>query len=220
MGAAAALREASIDSLDFMLDPALEEDLATVFLAVLPNSNEEALARMLRYPARLAWLSDSGLGLRLLGHRVRDRRVLSLPEAVRRMSSEAAQVFGIKDRGRIAAGQWADLMLFDPATVGRGPKERVHDLPGGGVRLTTPAVGLHGAWVDGVRVVDERGLTQGRIDRLPGKFLRELGRRWLTRRTRPPILWRRPRTRRLFYALLIISRVSSFFDRSPFAPWP
>jgi hypothetical protein len=64
-------------------------------------------------------------------------------------------------------------MLFDPATVGRGGKRRVHDLPTGASRLDTPAVGLHGVWVNGVRTVDERGVVKdcGR----PGRLLREFG---------------------------------------------
>jgi N-acyl-D-aspartate/D-glutamate deacylase len=176
-------REAGADPLDFMLDLALSENLDTVFSAVLLNSDEQAVARMLRHPASLVSLSDAGahltffndagFGLHLLGHWVRERGVLSLPEAVRKLTSEPAEVFGIRDRGRIAPGQWADLLLFDPATVGRGPKERVHDLPGGGARLTTPALGVHGVWVNGVRVVDEQGLMRGRVDALPGRVLRE-----------------------------------------------
>ena len=70
-----------------------------------------------------------------------------------------------------ALGAWADLMLFDPATVARGPKRRVNDLPTGASRLDTPAVGLHGVWVNGVRAVDSRGVMAdcGR----PGRLLRE-----------------------------------------------
>jgi N-acyl-D-aspartate/D-glutamate deacylase len=82
-----------------------------------------------------------------------------------------ADAYRIKDRGRLTPGAWADLMLFDPATVGRGGKRRVHDLPTGASRLDTPAVGLHGVWVNGVRTVDERGVVRecGR----PGRLLRE-----------------------------------------------
>jgi cytosine/adenosine deaminase-related metal-dependent hydrolase len=57
-------------------------------------------------------------------------------------------------------GAWADLLLFDPATVGRGPKRRVHDLPTGADRLDTPAVGVHGVWVNGTRTVDEAGVSE------------------------------------------------------------
>ena len=176
--------EGGADPLDFMLDLALSEDLDTVFSAVLLNSDEEAVGRMLRHPASLVSLSDAGahstffsdagFGLHVLGHWVRELGVLSLPQAVRKLTSESAEVFGIRERGRIAPGCRADLMLFDPATVGRGPKQRVHDLPGGGARLTTPALGVHGVWVNGVRVVDETGLMRDRqAGRLPGKLLRE-----------------------------------------------
>ena len=61
-------------------------------------------------------------------------------------------------------------MLFDPATVNRGPKQRVRDLPAGGARLVTPPVGVHGVWVNGARIADEKGLRA--LDRLPGEVLR------------------------------------------------
>ncbi len=181
--------EAGADPLDVMLDLALSEDLETVFSAVLLNSDEQAVARMLRHPASLVSLSDAGahltffndagFGLHLLGHWVRERGVLELAEAVRKLTSEPAELFGIRDRGRIAPGAWADLLLFDPATVDRGPKQRVHDLPGGSARLVTPAVGVHGVWVNGVKVADADGLIaepgsgQAGSARWPGRMLRE-----------------------------------------------
>ena len=99
--------------------------------------------------------------------------VMSLAEAVRKLTSEPAELFGIQNRGRIRPGYFADLMLFDPATVDRGPKQRVHDLPGGGARLTTAGLGVKGVWVNGVQVVDERGLSRGLDGALPGRLLRE-----------------------------------------------
>jgi hypothetical protein len=63
------------------------------------------------------------------------------------------------------------LILFDPAQVGRGAKHRVWDLPAGASRVDTPALGLHGVWINGIRVVDEKGPIAecGR----PGKLMRE-----------------------------------------------
>jgi N-acyl-D-aspartate/D-glutamate deacylase len=92
--------------------------------------------------------------------------------AVRKLTSDPANVFGMRDRGRLVPGAWADLLLFDPATVGRGPKERVFDLPGGAPRLTTPAIGVYGVWVNGVQVADESGILAncGRPGRLLRKF--------------------------------------------------
>ena len=70
--------------------------------------------------AHLDMLCDSGYPTYVLGTWVRERKVLSLEEAVRRMTSDPADFFGIKDRGRIAPGMAADLVIFDPATVGSG----------------------------------------------------------------------------------------------------
>jgi N-acyl-D-aspartate/D-glutamate deacylase len=162
------------DPLDAMLDLALEEDLDTVFSALLLNSDEAAVGRMLRHPAsmvslsdagaHLSFFNDAGFGLHLLGHWVRERGVLTLEDAVRRLTSHPASVFGIRQRGALMAGYHADLLLFDPATVSRGPKRRVFDLPGGHPRLTTAAIGVEGVWVNGVRLSEEA---------LPGRLLRD-----------------------------------------------
>ncbi len=159
-------RAAGKDPLDTMLDLALEEELDTVFSALLLNSDEEAVGRMLRHPASLVSLSDAGahltffndagFGLHLLGHWVRERQVLTLEEAVRRLTSHPASVFGVRNRGALLPGYHADLLLFDPARVNRGPKQRVFDLPGGHPRLTTPALGVEGVWVNGVPLSGER----------------------------------------------------------------
>ncbi len=157
------------DPLDAMLDLALDEDLATVFTAQLLNSDESAVGRMLNDPnalvslsdagAHLTFFNDAGFGLHLLGHWSRDVGAMPLEEAVRRLTSQPADVLGLRGRGRIRAGDAADLLLFDPRTVGRGPKRRVHDLPAGAARLTTDAVGVHGVWVNGKRVADASGLV-------------------------------------------------------------
>ena len=82
-----------------------------------------------------------------------------------------ASAYRIKDRGRLVPGACADLLLFDPRTVGRGAKRRVNDLPTGASRLDTPAVGLHGVWGNGVRTVNEHGAV--RDCGLPGHVLRD-----------------------------------------------
>src|SRR6185436_5707583 len=140
-------REAGKDPLDFMFDLALAENLDTVFTATLLNSDEDAVGRMINDPnslvslsdagAHLTFFNDAGFGLHLLGHWSRDLGAMTLAEAVRRLTSHPASVLGLKGRGRIRAGDAADLLLFDPRTVGRGPKRRVHDLPAGAARLTT-----------------------------------------------------------------------------------
>ena len=169
------------DPLDFMLDLALEENLDTVFSALLLNSDEAAVGRMLRHPASLVSLSDAGahltffndagFGLHLLGHWVRERGVLTLADAVWRLTGQPARLFGIRERGALKPGYHADLLLFDPATVNRGPKRRVFDLPGGHPRLNTGAIGVHGVWVNGTRIVGKDGPLP--LPKLPGRLLRE-----------------------------------------------
>jgi N-acyl-D-aspartate/D-glutamate deacylase len=166
-------RAAGRDPLDVMLDLALEEDLDTVFNAMLLNSDEQAVGEMLRHPASLVSLSDAGahltffndagFGLHLLGHWVRERGALKLQEAAHKLTGAPAALFGIQGRGALKPGYAADLLLFDPRAVGRGPKQRVFDLPGGHPRLTTPPLGVHGVWVNGERDLSRR----------PGRVLRE-----------------------------------------------
>ncbi len=163
-------RRAGKDPLDFMLDLALDEDLTTIFTAQLLNSDEEAVGRLLTHPhsvvslsdagAHLTFFNDAGFGLHLLGHWARDRGVMSLPEAVRRLTSQSAAVFGISDRGLLREGFAADLLLFDAARIGRDKARRVHDLPGGAARLHTDALGVHGVWVNGAQVADGHGLLE------------------------------------------------------------
>jgi N-acyl-D-aspartate/D-glutamate deacylase len=174
-------RQAGRHPLDFMLDLSLSENLDTLFTGTLLNSDEDAVGRMLRdrnsivslsdAGAHLTFLCDAGFGLHLLGHWSRDLGVLSTERAVRKLTAEPAALFGIRDRGTIEAGKSADLLLFDPATVGRGKPKRVFDLPAGASRLTTPSIGVHGVWVNGTRLADGNGLVADAPR--PGRVLRE-----------------------------------------------
>lgn len=166
--------------LDRFLDLGLADNLDTLFTSTLLNSDEEAVGRLITHPhstvalsdagAHLTFFCDAGFGPHLYGHWARDKGALSLEEAVYRMTGRQADIFRIPDRGRIAAGAWADLMLFDPARIARTPSRRVHDLPGGASRLTCGAEGLHGVWINGSRAVDAGGFGGGA--RLPGQLIR------------------------------------------------
>jgi N-acyl-D-amino-acid deacylase len=171
-------RASGRDPLDLMLDLALEEDLGTVFSALLLNADEQAVGRMLRHPrslvslsdagAHLTFFNDAGFGLHLLGRWSRELGVLPLEQAAWRLTGQPANLFGLRGRGALRPGSWADLLLFDPAKVQRGPKRRVFDLPASQPRLTAEALGVHGVWVNGVRIVG--GLP---TQKLPGRLLRE-----------------------------------------------
>jgi len=109
--------------------------------------------------------------LHLLGHWSRELGVLSLAEAAWRLSGHPAKIYGIRGRGALRPGYHADLLLFDPQTVNRGPNRRVFDLPAGQPRLTADAIGVHGVWVNGRRIADANGLRKS--EELPGKLLRD-----------------------------------------------
>ena len=174
-------KKQGVHPVDFMLDLALSEGLDTLFTATLLNSDEDAVGRMLNDPnaivslsdagAHLTFLCDAGFGLHLLGHWVRERKLMPLEQAVKKLTSEPAQLFGIRGRATIAAGNWADLLLFDPRTVGRAPSRRVHDLPAGGSRIHTPGIGVHGVWVNGKLVADANGILKDAPK--AGKVLRD-----------------------------------------------
>jgi N-acyl-D-aspartate/D-glutamate deacylase len=169
------------DPFDWYLDFGLDGELDALVDCKLFNTDEDAVRNLLRHPhaavalsdagAHLAFLCDAGFGLHLFGHWVRERGDMTLVQAVQTVTSHAADVYRIKDRGRLVPGAWADLILFDPSTVGRGEKRRLWDLPGGASRVDTPASGLHGVWVNGVRAVNEQGPIAdcGR----PGKLMRD-----------------------------------------------
>ena len=174
---------AGADPLDWMLDFALNEDLDTIFTAVLLNSDERAVGQIIKNPsasvalsdagAHLTFFCDAGFGLHLMGYWARDLNVLSLETAIHELTAKPSKIFRIPKRGQIMPGHYADLLLFDPKTIGRGPSRRVFDLPGGGARLTSDATGIHGVWVNGMQIIDTDG-SQAEICR-PGRLLREFG---------------------------------------------
>lgn len=176
-------REAGKHPFDYFLDLALEEDLKTLFVTEFSNFDVPAVTRILQDPdnqislgdagAHLSFLCEAGFGLHLLGRWVRELEALSLAEAARRLTGQQANLFGIRDRGTLEPGKAADLLLFDPSTVGIGPKRRLFDLPGGATRLRTDAQGVHGVWVNGRRLADENGPISVERSGLPGKVLRE-----------------------------------------------
>src|SRR5438309_2256914 len=172
-------REAERDPLDVLLDLGLEENLDTGLIGRFFNAVDDGVEPLIKHKAgvialsdagaHLVYLCDAGFGLYFLGHWVRERGAFDLPEGVRRLTSHQASLYGIPDRGRIATGACADLLLFDPATVGISPPRRVSDLPAGGTRTLREPIGVHGVFVNGIRVFD--GKDYERVERGPGQVL-------------------------------------------------
>jgi N-acyl-D-amino-acid deacylase len=164
--------------IDCFLDLAVEEHLDTEWLHGENNVDEAAVAQILTYPNAIIGLSDggahvqfqSGFGFstRLLAEWVREKGVMSLETAVRRLTFESASTFGLYDRGLLQPGMVADIVIFDAATVRPLPLEVVHDFPTGAKRIKEPAQGIHMTIVNG-QVLLEDGKHTGA---LPGRVLR------------------------------------------------
>ena len=168
------------DPLDYVFDL----DLDVQLVAKLYQNDDAGVAPLLRHPAgvialsdagaHLIYFCDAGFGLHFLAHWVRETRTFTLEEGVRRLTSDPARKYRIPGRGAIEPGCHADLLLFDPATVGISALIRAKDLPGGGQRMIRRPQGVHGVWVNGVQVFadgDYAPLAAG-----PGKVLREFSR--------------------------------------------
>ena len=112
--------------------------------------------------------TDSCYAVWTLQHWVRERGVLSLEAAVALLTGRQADLFGIRDRGHIAIGAHADLVLFDPGRVGIDDVHYVSDMPAGGTRLVAEPVGIAASVVNGTVISRDGELTGAK----PGTLLR------------------------------------------------
>jgi N-acyl-D-aspartate/D-glutamate deacylase len=169
-------RQRGVHPVELMIDMALERDLKMYFRQPIANENQDHVLEMMRHPRSLVTFSDSGahvaqimdssLQTHLLSYWVREKQAFSLEQAVRRITYDTATVWGLHDRGLIRRGLAADLVVFDPDTVGAGLPEVVHDLPAGAKRLKQMAVGMKHTIVNGqVLLTDNQasGATPGRL---------------------------------------------------------
>jgi N-acyl-D-amino-acid deacylase len=164
--------------IDAFLDLVVEEKLETGFMQAENNVDDAAMAKILTYPNAIVGLSDGGAHVqfhggygystRLLSEWVREKRIMSLEHAVRRLTFDSASAFGLYDRGLLRPGMAADIVIFDPDTVRPLPEVVVHDFPAGGWRMKEPAAGIMATIVNG-EVLIEDGRHTGA---LPGRVLR------------------------------------------------
>lgn len=186
----AAQRGAS--AFDTLIEIVIADNLATI-LWPIPIDGDDASWKMRqetwgRQDIMLGG-SDAGAHLdrmcgapyptRFIGDCINGRQLVSMERAVQMMTSVPADLFGLFDRGRIAVGNRADMVLFDPTSIGAEHATMVNDLPGGTARLVAAAKGVHAVWVNGTRVFDE-GKATGQT---PGTLLRS-GRDTVTVSTR------------------------------------
>jgi N-acyl-D-aspartate/D-glutamate deacylase len=173
------------DFVEVLLDEVLApgELLDVVFPSLVPSmgvtdESWAARAAVWRDDRVLLGGSDAGAHLdlmcqanyptALLGQSVRERGVLELEEAVRLITDAPARLFGLRHRGRVHEGWHADLVVFDPATIGTEPALARYDLPAGGLRLYAESRGIEHVLVAGESIVERGALTAA----LPGTVLR------------------------------------------------
>jgi len=171
--------ERGVDGVDALLDVTLEDDLDNEFTMQSFNTRADRMAEIMRNKdmllglgdggAHLDMLCDSGYPTYVLGTWVRERKVLSLEEGVRRMTSDPADFFGIRDRGRLQPGLAADVVIFSEKDIASGGRpERLYDLPGGAKRMVMRSRGVEYTIVNGA-VTWEGGKLTGAS---AGKVLR------------------------------------------------
>jgi N-acyl-D-amino-acid deacylase len=171
-------RDQGKDVLDVFLDLALEEELETEFERREVNSDEAAMTALLTSPYTIIGQSDGGAHVvfrtdysystYLLSHWVRERGIMPLEEAIRKLTFVPASLFGLFDRGLVRPGMAADLMVFDPETIAPLEPGESHDLPGGAKRRKQLAQGIEWTVVNG-QVLIEKGEHTGVY---PGKVAR------------------------------------------------
>jgi N-acyl-D-aspartate/D-glutamate deacylase len=169
------------EAFDTLVEIVTTDDFRTV-LWPMPTDNDDASWRMRQEvwddPRVMLGGSDAGAHLdrmcgssyttRLLADCLRGRKLGSLERAVQMMTQAPAEVFGLVDRGTIAVGNHADLVVFDPETVGAESARLVEDLPGGTARLTAGSEGVVRVYVGGVATVEDSKATGA----TPGTILR------------------------------------------------
>jgi len=164
--------------MDAFLDLSLDEDLQTFFIYVDRNTDPAAQKQILGSPYTVIGTSDGGArphsadrheySTHLLSHWVRKEKVMSLEEAVHRLTGRTALMHDMVGRGFVAAGNIADLVIFDPDTIASKPRVPVNDMPAGGARVKRDAIGIDHVIVNGTVLLDNGELT----DALPGQIVR------------------------------------------------
>jgi N-acyl-D-aspartate/D-glutamate deacylase len=168
--------ERGVTNHEAMMDIARDDNLETFFLLtdeVNPNADEGPAERILKSPASIVGISDGGAHLQtfsgadyptyFLKHWVEEKKAFTLEEGVAALTSRVADFCGITDRGTLEVGKAADMIIFDPATIGPGPLETL-DFPKGGIRLRKQSKGIASVIVNGAPIIEndkETGATPG-----------------------------------------------------------
>ncbi len=170
------------DPIDLALDMSIDSDFAARFRVPLINYDHEEVRELLADDNTVVALSDAGAhasqlcdacySTHLLGHWSRDEGAMPLEKAVHMLTQKPADLMGIHDRGLLAQGRPADVVLLDPEEVGATGLSRVYDLPAGQDRLVAQAKGIQAVIVNGTVIREDNVDAVGAGDKLPGQVLR------------------------------------------------
>ena len=165
-----------IDPVELMIDMAVERNMKMFFRTPIANENQDDVLEMIKHPRSVVTFSDSGahvsqimdssLQTHLLSYWVREKQALTLEDAVRQITYNTATMWGLHDRGLLREGMAADVVVFDPDTIGPQMPEVVHDLPAGATRLKQTADGVLNTVVNGEILLTNNeysGATPGRL---------------------------------------------------------
>lgn len=171
-------RQRNTHPVELMIDMALERDMKFFMIQPIANENQTEALELMKHPRSVVTFSDSGahvsqimdssLQTHLLSHWVREKQAFTLEEAVKMITCDTATQFGFHDRGLLREGMAADIVVFDPDTIGARMPEVVHDLPAGAKRLRQKCDGMHATIVNGQVLLRDNEPTGN----LPGKLIR------------------------------------------------
>ncbi len=175
-------RQKNTHPVDLMIDMALERDMKFFMIQPIANEDQAEALELMKHPRSVVTFSDSGahvsqimdssLQTHLLSHWVREKQAFTLEEAVKLITNDTATQFGFHDRGLLREGMAADIVVFDPDTVGPRMPEVVCDLPAGAKRLKQKCDGMHATIVNGQVLLRDNEPTGN----LPGRLLRKKAR--------------------------------------------
>ncbi len=175
--------ELGVRPLDVLLDTAVADDLTTRISCIIANDDPDGVAMLLQQDGCTLGLSDAGAHVGqlcdapqatdFLGNWVRDRELMPMEKAVRKLSGVQADLFNLVDRGYLREGAYADVVVFDPDTVAPGPLRRVRDFPANAERLTADAsVGITHVLVNGTPIRRDGEVDESGVGAHPGDILR------------------------------------------------
>lgn len=169
-------KERGVHPVELMIDMALERDFKLFFRSPLANEDMDEVIQLIKHPRSVVTFSDSGahvsqimdssLQTHLMSYWVREKQAITLEQAVREVTYNPSTIWGLHDRGLVREGLVADLLVFDPDTIGPSMPEVVRDLPAGALRIKQTAMGLKNVIVNGEILLTKNqysGATPGRL---------------------------------------------------------